>query len=180
MPLNLKDDADDSAEEKQPHVPILHQPGQHRRVSPLLVITIILVLLLGVAGVLIYQSGLWKKLRPKQAEAVHPPAAAPAEVRSPDTIRAAPEIAPEVRQQPPDAGTVRGGFTIFVSRQKERERADGEAGRWKDAGYAAEVVEMDGWYCVAVGRYASREEAREVAEKLKEGLEGGYWIGSRE
>ncbi len=73
-----------------------------------------------------------------------------------------------------------GRYTIYVARQQVRERADEEVGRWRDAGYQADVVERDGWYCVAVGRYQSREEARSVAEKLKEGLEGGYWISTHE
>ena len=63
--------------------------------------------------------------------------------------------------------------------QLRESRADEETARWKNAGYTAEVVEREGWYCVAVGRYGTREEARSVAEKLKEGLEGGYWISSR-
>src|SRR5512143_2559103 len=131
MPLKLKDNGEDEAEDKQNHGPILHQPGIQPHISHSLIITVILVVLLAVAGYAIYKSGVWKNLRTNGAQqapqtAVQVPAAEPAPAPSPDTLRTAAGSVEQPASPAAQEAVSGGGYTIFVSRQKERARADEE------------------------------------------------------
>jgi hypothetical protein len=90
--------------------------------------------------------------------------------RKGDTERAA-----ELRHRLADTS---GGLTIFISAFNSASDAQELASRWERAGYPSWVQHSGGWYRVALGRYASVAAAREDAEKLRQALEEGYWIGS--
>ena len=81
----------------------------------------------------------------------------------------------ETTTPPKSEGT--GRYTIYIGSYKSKSIADGEAGRWSQAGYSAFVVEIPGWFRVAIGRYSTSKEARGEAVKLKDSFEYGYWIG---
>jgi DedD protein len=63
-------------------------------------------------------------------------------------------------------------FVLQIASCRERDRADKEAGRWRDKGYRAEVRRADLgpekgiWYRVHLGEFRSVEEATSFAEKL--------------
>ena len=69
-----------------------------------------------------------------------------------------------------------GEFTIYIGSYRTKVNAEDEVKRWNEAGYQAFLSEQGGWYRVALGRYATKEEARVQAEKLKEAFEAGYWV----
>jgi hypothetical protein len=70
-----------------------------------------------------------------------------------------------------------GEYAIFISAFSAAADAEELAGRWERAGYPAFVQHSGGWYRVALGRYESVMVARAEAEKLRQALEEGYWIG---
>ena len=75
-------------------------------------------------------------------------------------------------------GQNNGKFTIYIGRHKNKDTADEEATRWKDAGYEVFVSEEDGWFRVSIGRFERMEDAEELAEKLSDSFEAGYKIGT--
>jgi hypothetical protein len=77
-------------------------------------------------------------------------------------------------QHPTDPGH----FTIYIAAYRLKKPAEEEVGRWIDAGYQAFVVNTRGRFCVTLGEYADKSEARGAAQKLAEGFENGYWIGT--
>ena len=81
------------------------------------------------------------------------------------------------KQERLSAPSQTGDYTIYIARHKSKEVADEEAGKWNEAGYETTVTEYDGWYRVSIGRYKTWDEAKAVAEKLRDGLEAGYRIG---
>jgi septal ring-binding cell division protein DamX len=81
----------------------------------------------------------------------------------------------------PTAGnTPSGRYTIYISRYRTQATADEESSRWRAAGYESQVTPRAGWYCVSIGRFPSRQEARALVDKLVDGFEGGYWITTAE
>ncbi len=77
-------------------------------------------------------------------------------------------------QQTAPVGT--GEFTIYIGAFKSKINADDLANRWNEAGYQAFITEKKGFYRVSIGKYSSKAEAKEQAEKLKDGFESGYWV----
>jgi septal ring-binding cell division protein DamX len=77
-------------------------------------------------------------------------------------------------QRPNDAGH----YTIYIAAYRLQKPAQEEVGRWIDAGYQAFVVQARGRFCVTLGEYADKSEARKAAQQLSEGFENGYWIGT--
>ncbi len=71
-------------------------------------------------------------------------------------------------------------FTIYIGTYKSKSIAEQEAQRWNEAGYEAFVREFSGkasmLYRVCLGRYTTKNEARETAEKYKTAFENGYWV----
>lgn len=70
-----------------------------------------------------------------------------------------------------------GGYTIFISALRDSADAGELAGRWERAGYQTLILHSSGWYRVGLGRYDTPALARADAEKLRQALEEGYWIG---
>jgi cell division protein FtsN len=69
-----------------------------------------------------------------------------------------------------------GEYSIFIGSFRDKSKAEEEAGRWREAGYTSTVSEKAKWYRLAIGRYATKKEAIEVAQKLSDAFEAGYWI----
>jgi septal ring-binding cell division protein DamX len=100
---------------------------------------------------------------------VESPAAADPGVEKADSERAA-----GLRQRLASGG---GEYAIFISAFNAATDAEELAGRWERAGYKPFVQHAGGWYRVALGGYPTVAIAREEAEKLRQALEEGYWIG---
>jgi cell division protein FtsN len=89
---------------------------------------------------------------------------------------------PETKTNPkPDAPTVGSGqFTIYIGMYDSKDVAEGESGRWKEAGYQSAVVERSkkghAMYAVSLGRFGSRQAAIDQAEKLKDGFDAAYHV----
>ncbi len=85
------------------------------------------------------------------------------------------EVAMPVKQP---AGS--GNYTIYAGSYTSKNTANEEAGRWNEAGYQAFVNESSGkkgtMYRVCVGRYPTKDQAKQQAEKLKDAFESGYWV----
>jgi septal ring-binding cell division protein DamX len=71
---------------------------------------------------------------------------------------------------------VTGDYSIFIGSFRDKSKAEEEASRWREAGYTSTVSEKAKWYRLAIGRYATKKEAIEVAQKLSDAFEAGYWI----
>lgn len=69
-----------------------------------------------------------------------------------------------------------GEYSIFIGSFRDKSKAEEEASRWREAGYTSTVSEKGEWYRLAIGRYATKKEAIEVAQKLSDAFEAGYWI----
>jgi cell division protein FtsN len=69
-----------------------------------------------------------------------------------------------------------GEYSIFIGSFRDKSKAEEEAGRWRDAGYTSTVSEKAKWYRLAIGRYSTKKEAIEDAQKLSDAFEAGYWI----
>ena len=96
--------------------------------------------------------------------AVPPPAAA-----QPDTVRQGP---PPAAQPAPGAGRYR----IQVSAVRSRRTAEANAGRMRDRGLNAVVVEEGGLYKVRIGSYATRNEAIADLPNIKAQLGGSPFV----
>ncbi|MGA2622810.1 MAG: SPOR domain-containing protein [Bacteroidota bacterium] len=117
-----------------------------------------------------------EKQPPKVAAEKQPPKTKP--VKQPpapkkETIKENPP--PKVVKPAPVPGGS-GDYTIFIGSYKEKALADDEASRWNEAGYPAFVTDKNGWHRVSLGKYTSKNEARQQAEKLKDAFESGYYI----
>ena len=86
-----------------------------------------------------------------------------------DSARAA-----ELRQR---LAAAEGEYTIFISAFSAAPDAEELAGRWERAGYRTAIQHAGGWYRVGIGRFATVSSAREEAEKIRQALEEGYWVG---
>ena len=69
-----------------------------------------------------------------------------------------------------------GEYSIFIGSFRDKSKAEEEASRWRVAGYSSTVSEKAKWFRLAIGRYATKKEAIEVAQKLSDAFEAGYWI----
>ena len=91
-----------------------------------------------------------------------------------------PVVSPE-REQPRDvrpAGT--GQYTVQVSAWRDRQKAETQVQRIRDAGKDAFIdqASINGttWYQVRIGRYQTREEAEAEARNFQLLLETGWWV----
>lgn len=93
----------------------------------------------------------------------------------PDTMAMEP-IKPEV------VSSADGKYTVQVSSWQTRRKAEREAERFRAEGYDAYVQSAyledrkETWYRVRIGRYASSEDAAQMAGEIRNLLESGYWI----
>jgi len=89
-----------------------------------------------------------------------------------------PEKIAESKPVPQPTGT--GQFTIYIGLYDSKAVAEEESGRWKEAGYQSFVAERSRkgqtMYAVSLGRFSSKQEAIDQAEKLKDGFDAGYRV----
>lgn len=92
------------------------------------------------------------------------------------------EPAPVTQPAPQVVLSADGKYTVQVSSWQTRRRAERDAQRFSAKGFnayiqSADLPELGGtWYRVRVGSYATRNEARALAEQLAVLLESGYWL----
>lgn len=86
------------------------------------------------------------------------------------------DIKPEVVSSPD------GKYTVQVSSWQTRQKAERIAQQFRTKGYDAYVQSAylsdrkETWYRVRVGRYATSNDAAQVATAIRDLLESGYWI----
>lgn len=101
-----------------------------------------------------------------------------------DSSATKPELPVEepATQPPPQVVAVDGKYTVQVSSWQTRRRAERDAQRFNAKGFetyiqSADLPELGGtWYRVRVGSFATRNDARAMAEQLAALLESGYWL----
>jgi len=134
------------------------------------------ILIVGVAVVL-----GWQVLSKKDKKTETPVMPAPIVEDSSATPRELPVQEP-VMEPPQVVVDAEGKFTVQVSSWQTRRRAERDAQRFSAKGFtayvqSADLPELGGtWYRVRVGGFATRNEARAMAEQLAELLESGYWL----
>ena len=188
MPLNFKGD-EETSDQQGSKKPILHQPGEVNQGTSKLIVILLVVAVLAAGGFFVYKYDVLRLRKTKQP-AVNEPAEKPAPQhpeQSPQTQppvdsaqRAHDSVMPQSKpkaEERPVVPSSAGTYTIYISRHKTKEVADAEAAKWNQAGYETTVTEYEGWYRVSIGRYITWDEAKAVAEKLKDGFEAGYKIG---
>jgi hypothetical protein len=186
MPLNLNDPDDPAGQERQGRGPILHEPASDSEGSSTKWIII------GVACVVVLAGGwyAWKSglFAPREK---HPPATAQYEAEIKPESKPA-NTAPPPVNEPLTKGAAlaekesmgsshpkgTGKYTIYISRQRERARAEEEGNRWTAAGYESFITEGDGWFKLSIGRYKTWEDAKAAAITLEMGFEAGYMVGT--
>lgn len=184
MPLNIQD----SEEQKDP-VPVKPQlpptlPAPETGGGNRNILLWIFILVATASGLfLLIQFGVIPTGGDRDNTALQPrdTAASPARemphAPPPAAARPEDEPSPDLRER---LTTIEGDYTIFISAFHDAADAEELAGRWEKAGYPAFIQHASGWYRVGLGRYPTAAIAREEAEKLRQALEDGYWIGRAE
>ncbi len=186
MPLNTQEGSGSTGERTPAPLPITRPPengGGHTG----RIIGIIFTILVVVAAVfLLYTYGFFDF----QKGSTHKPPTAQSNQsphedltrnqRPPEanvTVSPAPAPAPAQQPAPSPQKQAEGRFTIYIGSYKDRAIADEEVGRWVDAGFTATVKQSRDWYCVQLGRFENIAETRDIIDTLKDGFEGGYFVG---
>jgi cell division septation protein DedD len=124
----------------------------------------------------------WILLSRKQADepvAVSPP---PADTTFNAPVIEQPPDLPPQEQPKPQVVVEDGQYTVQVSAWRTRRRAEEDAERYTAKGFnayvqQAEIPSKDGtWYRVRVGRYATQQDAEQMASQLAGLLEAGFWV----
>ncbi len=115
--------------------------------------------------------------------------------RSPLIVREQPlvtEVPLEKKEPPPTEGSPtvvvdeNGTFTVQISAWRSSAKAEYEAERFRNAGYAAYVQRVylptrgGVWYRVRIGQFSVKAEAERQARDLEVQLEAGYWITQKQ
>lgn len=99
-----------------------------------------------------------------------------------DTIAAVPVDTTLQEAEPQVVASAEGEYTVQVSSWRTSRKAEKEAQRFRQHGYAAYVQQaylptrQETWHRVRVGRYGSAAAAAQVASDLRSLLESGFWI----
>jgi len=124
----------------------------------------------------------WVVLTKKDKKPETPVTPAPIVEDSSATPQELPVQEPVTQPPPQVVVDAEGKYTVQVSSWQTRRRAERDAERFSAKGFrayvqSADLPELGGtWYRVRVGSYATRGEAREMAEQLAGLLESGYWL----
>ncbi len=93
------------------------------------------------------------------------------------------ELPPQETPPKPQVVMEDGKYTVQVSAWRTRRRAEEDAERYTAKGFTivyvqqAYVPSKDGtWYRVRVGRYATQQDAEQMASQLAGLLESGFWV----
>jgi len=124
----------------------------------------------------------WLVLTKKDKAPETPVTSAPIVEDSSTTPQELPAQEPVTEPPPQVVIDAEGKYTVQVSSWQTRRRAERDAERFSAKGFrayvqSADLPELGGtWYRVRVGSYATRNEARTLAEQLAGLLESGYWL----
>ena len=90
----------------------------------------------------------------------------------------APAVSVDRRDQEDAEPTAQSGnYTIYVARFKSKELADKEAEKWSGSATGVVITKFEGWYRISIGRFETRGQAKNAAEKLSEAHKVSYYIG---
>ena len=176
MPLNVQNKTyvtvdDGSKEPPTPRPPIKHTPFLKYFVLGLF---IVIVVSSSVFLVFIYLVGRQGTMLPSKEIAT----TQNVETQSPVTNQTVePEVKPAPVSQQQQLLSAKAYYTIYIAAYVIEPPADDDVSRWNDAGYISSVVEANKYYNVALGQYATVEEARKFAEEMFDAFENGYFIG---
>ena len=180
MPLNLQDNRDEQFQNKQKPEPILHTPSQSSHLISKVVWIFFSIVALTAIGYLIYiykvNSGhqeTTESIAPEQSQTSQQSSPFPtAAITSPEAM------SPDSVQQNSSTPVPQvGRFALYIGAFINRNDAEEEVVRWKDAGFEAYVRESGKWFRVALGRYDHVADASKRAEEYEEAFEQGYWVG---
>ncbi len=174
MPLKINDSPEPPRDARGGPQPILNYPADQSTSRRKVILTVFLLVVIGAAIFLLYVFIYMNSGKTSQG---------PSSSKSPEVAAAPAQKAPEEPKNPAPPATlqpVAGQYTIYIASYVDKQDADQEVGRWRDAGFEAFDVHAFGHYRVALGQYADRAEARRTAEKWQEAFENGYWIGKFE
>ena len=191
MPFNLKNAAENKKPPETPQ-PILHNPSTAGSTISRAALVIFIIAVFSAASFLIYKSGIFKGKEKvtvgTSTESALTISEAPASAQAQQFINPAissgtgsPAVGAKKDSSPVDEKShVRpqsgGGYTIYIGSFKSRENAEKEIKRLGTNSQQAMIIEKEGWYHVAFGRYATRDAASEEAEKRKDFFRSGYHI----
>ena len=204
MPLNFKNTEEGGETAGRKEGPPIHEPKSELSRRSKAVIAIIVVVIVSAGLIVMDKTGMFgTKAKPPagtvitqgddtavaagaaEGVATEPgaeQAGKPEAGNSPSKIAGGPSPDKSTVRQAPQEEIRTGGYTIYIGSYRARSIADQEAGRWSEAGYLSFVSEFSGTngklFRVCLGRYGSTKEARQLAERLNDAFEGGYWIGS--
>ncbi len=185
MPFNTQNDNGDRTPRRPPTPEPLAPLPRDRSVNLGRVVGIVFFLLVLAAVVfLLYTYGIFDfkrspKPAPSTTQKIEQPAQRPQQTTIPESAAPPPTsqaIVPDTAQPVPVAVEKR-QYSVFIAAYRDHREAASEAGRWRDAGYDAFVSDMSGWSRVALGHFASADEARTLVDSLRQAFEQGYWIG---
>jgi len=149
-----------------------------------LVQVLIAILILALLTLALHFFGVIRLWGPAPVEqAVFPePEIVPEQTAPVDTMPPAPVTPTPVPKEKPKPPVVSGtgDFTVQVSSWETRTKAESEVSRLTaadlDAFVEEGVVDEAHWYRVRVGRYGTRSEATNAADRLGKMLENGAWV----
>ncbi len=177
---------------KNPMPPTLREVGgSSGRLSPIfLVLLIIVVLGAGVFALNYFKViHLWGKKAPVVTETLPEPDFPPME--EPTVTETVPEVTPPpakpaIQERATPArelgivSTGTGKFTVQFSAWTSRAKAEDQSSRLSSGGFDSYIDEATSsgvrWYQVRVGRYDTRAQAREVANRLQVMVEDDVWL----
>lgn len=135
---------------------------------------LLVVLLAGLLG--------WILLNRKQADEPLAVSTTPADTTfNTPTIQQPSDLPPQESPRP-QVVVEDGKYTVQVSSWQTRRRAEEDAERYTAKGFNAYVQEAyipskgGTWYRVRVGRYATQQDAEQLASQLAGLLEAGFWV----
>jgi cell division protein FtsN len=124
----------------------------------------------------------WILLSRKQADEPAATAMAPVDTAFTAPITEQPSDLPLQEQPKPRVVVEDGKYTVQVSSWRTRRRAEEDAARYRAKGFNVYVQEAylpsknGTWYRVRVGRYATQDDAEQLASQLAGLLESGFWV----
>jgi cell division protein FtsN len=191
MPLNIQDSDGRSGPQAPAPSPLTHVPQNGNGHAGRTIGIVFAVLVFLAAVFLLYSYGVFDQHKSgrqtvtasgEQQQAAPAESTPPATATSPGSTTDQSKPAPETTTftaPPPSstASTGKGNLTIYIGSYKQRVVAEGEIGRWHDAGFEAFLKQTPEWFQVQLGRFSNPSDTRELIDTLKDGFEGGYWVG---
>lgn len=184
MPFNTQNEDDSGARRPSTPEPIAPLPQRTGLSAGRIVGIVFFLLVLGAVIFLLYTYGVFNikrgvKPATTTTQQTEQSPQRPERTTTPETTASPPTsqvIVPDTSQPVPVA-IEKKQFSVFIGAYRDRHDAESEVARWREAGYDAFVDDASGWSRVALGHFASTEEARTLVDSLQQAFEQGYWIG---